>query len=288
MMLRRSLLILVAAALAAPIAAQAKVPRLIFPVVGPSTYIDDFGAPRGSGRHDGVDIMAPKRSLAVAAEAGTVRFWTTSARAGCMLYLHGKSGTSYLYIHLNNDRTLKNDNSGACVQGIAYARGLKNGARVRAGQMIGYVGDSGDANGGASHLHFEVHPNGGAAVNPYRHLRLARELLFAPAPGSDVFRLAMRGTVVTAAATSATLAVDRLVRYPGGLQVTKVDRKVELAVSPETVVFNPLGALIAGARLAALAAGKPAVVWTETQPTTLQAQLGVPLSLTAEKISLGS
>jgi ABC-type amino acid transport substrate-binding protein len=287
MMLRRSLLILVAATLAAPAAAQAEVPRLIFPVVGPSTYTNDFGAPRGSGRHEGVDIMAPKKSLAVAVEAGTVRFWTTSARAGCMLYLHGKSGTSYLYIHLNNDRTLKNDNSGACVQGIAYARGLKNGARVRAGQMIGYVGDSGDANGGASHLHFEVHPNGGAAVNPYRHLRLARELLFAPAPGSDVFRLAMRGTVVTAAATSATLAVDRLVRYPGGLQVTKVDRKVELAVSPETVVFNPLGALIAGARLAALAAGKPAVVWTETQPTTLQAQLGVPLSLTAEKISLG-
>lgn len=285
-MLRRSVLILVAAAFAAPAAAQAEVPRLIFPVVGPSTYIDDFGAPRGSGRHDGVDIMAPKRSLAVAVEAGKVRFWTTSSRAGCMLYLHGESGTSYLYIHLNNDRTLKNDNTGACVQGIAYARGLKNGARVRAGQMIGYVGDSGDANGGASHLHFEVHPNGGAAVNPYRHLQRARELLFAPAPGSDVFRLAMRGTVVSAAATSATLAVDRLVRYPGGLQVTKVDRKVELVVSPETVVFNPLGALIAGARLAALAAGKPAVVWTETQPTTLQAQLGAPLSLTAEKISL--
>jgi murein DD-endopeptidase MepM/ murein hydrolase activator NlpD len=287
-MLRRSVLILVAAALAAPVAAQAKVPRLIFPVVGPSTYIDDFGAPRGSGRHEGVDIMAPKRSLAVAVEAGRVRFWTTSSRAGCMLYLHGESGTSYLYIHLNNDRTLKNDNTGACAQGIAYARGLKNGARVRAGQMIGYVGDSGDANGGASHLHFEMHPNGGAATNPYRDLRLARELLFAPAPGSDVFRLAMRGTVVTAESHSATLAVDRLVRYPGGLQVTRVDRRVELAVSPETVVFNPLGALIAGARLAALAAGKPAVVWTETQPTTLQAQLGAPLSLTAEKISLGS
>jgi len=287
-MLRRSLLILVAATLAAPAAAQAEVPRLIFPVVGPSTYTDDFGAPRGSGRHEGIDIMAPKKSLAVAVEAGTVKFWTTSARAGCMLYLHGKSGTSYLYIHLNNDRTLKNDNTGACVQGIAYARGLKNGARVEAGAAIGYVGDSGDANGGASHLHFEVRPNGGGAANPYRYLRSARELLFAPAPGSDVFRLAMRGTVVSAAATSATLAVDRLVRYPGGLQVTKIGRKVELAVSPETVVFNPLGALLAGARLAALAAGKPAVVWTETQPTTLQAQLGAPLSLTAEKISLGS
>jgi hypothetical protein len=286
-MLRRSLLILLATALAAPAAAQARVPRLIFPLVGPSTYIDDFGAPRGSGVHEGIDIMARKKSPAVAVEAGTVRFWTTSARAGCMLYLYGESGTSYLYVHLNNDRTMRNDNSGACVQGIAYARGLKNGAHVEAGDMVGYVGDSGDADGIASHLHFEVHPNGGAAANPYRHLQSARKLLFAPAPGADVFRLTMRGTVVSAATDSATIAVDQLVRYPGGLELTKVGRKVELAVSPETVVFNPLGALIAAARLAALAAGKPAVVWTETQPASLDAQLGAPLALTAEKISLG-
>ena len=287
-MLRRSLPILLVAALAAPAAAQAKVPRLIFPVVGKASYSDDYGAPRGQGSHDGIDIMAPKRSLAVAAEAGRVTFWTSSSRAGCMLYLHGKSGTTYLYIHLNNDRTLKNDNSGGCVQGIAFARGLKNGERVEAGEVIGYVGDSGDADGIASHLHFEVHPGGGGSVNPYRHLRNARKLLFAPAPGSEVFRLTMRGTVVSAAPDSATLAVERLVRYPGGHSLSKVGRKVELAVSPETAVFNPLGALIAGARLAALATGKPATVWTETQPTTLQAQLGTPLSLTAEKISLGS
>jgi hypothetical protein len=285
-MLRRSLLILLVATLAAPAAAQAAVPRLIFPVLGPSTYIDDYGAPRGQGSHDGIDIMAPKRSLAVAVEAGRVTFWTSSSRAGCMLYLHGRSGTTYLYIHLNNDRTLKNDNQGGCVQGIAFARGLKNGARVEAGEAIGYVGDSGDADGIASHLHFEAHPNGGGSVNPYRHLRAARKLLFAPAPGSEVFRLAMRGTVVSAAPDSATLAVDRLVRYPGGHSLSRVGRKVELAVSPETAVFNPLGALIAGARLAALATGKPATVWTETQPTTLEAQLGAPLSLTAEKISL--
>ena len=287
-MLRRSLPIVLAASLAVPAAAQAGVPNLIFPVVGPTSYIDDFGAPRGQGQHEGTDIMARKRSPAVAVEAGTVKFWTSASNAGCMLYLHGKSGTTYLYIHLNNDRTLRNDNTGGCVQGIAYARGLKNGARVAAGEMIGYVGDSGDADGIASHLHFEVHPNGGGAVSPYRHLQRARKLLFPSAPGSDVFKLTMRGTVVSAAPDSATLAVDRLVRYPGGLSLTKVGRKVEVAVSPETAVFNPLGALIAGARLAALAAGKSAVVWTETQPTSLDAQFGAPLALTAEKIALGS
>ncbi|MEX2212112.1 MAG: M23 family metallopeptidase [Gaiellaceae bacterium] len=286
-MLRRILFILIlAATFAAP--ASAKVPRLIFPVVGPSNFTNDFGAPRGSGRHEGNDIMAPKRAAAVAVESGTVRLWTTSARAGCMLYLHGDSGTSYLYIHLNNDRTLKNDNAGSCVPGIAYARGLENGARVAAGEMIGYVGDSGDADGIASHLHFEVHPGGGGAANPYKHLLAARRLLFAAAPGSEVFKLSMRGTVVEAAPSSATLDVDRLVRYPGGLQVREVNRKVELSVSPETAIFNPLGALIAGAQIANLAAGKPAVIWTQTQENTLQAQLGAPLALLAEKISLGS
>jgi hypothetical protein len=286
----RTLLVVLAAValLAGPAAAGAGVPRLIFPVVGPATYYDDFGQARGSSSHQGNDLMAKKKSLAVAVEPGKVKFWTTSSRAGCMLYLYGNSGTTYLYIHLNNDRTKANDNTGACVQGIAYARGLENGGRVRAGQAIGYVGDSGDADGGSAHLHFEVHPSDGAAVSPYRYLRRAQKLLFAPAPGTPEFRLTMRGTVVSAEATSATLAVERLVRYPGALSVTKVNRKVELAVSAETAIFNPLGALIAGAKLATLATGKPAVIRTETQESTLQAQLGAPLSLTAESISLGS
>jgi hypothetical protein len=262
------------------------VPRLIFPVVGPVSYTDDFGDARGSGSHEGNDILAAKKSVAVAVEAGTVKFWTTSSRAGCMLYLYGKSGTTYLYIHLNNDRTAANDNTGACVPGISYARGLKSGAKVRAGQMVGYVGDSGDADGGAAHLHFEVHPNDGGAVSPYPYLRKAQKLLFAPQPGADEFSLKLSGTVVTAEETAATVAVSRLVRFPGQLTVPKVNRKVELSISPETSVFDPLGALIAGAQIAALVAGKSATVWTETQRPTLDAQLGAPFSLTADRISL--
>ena len=65
--------------------------------------------------------MTTWRSPAVAAEDGTIKFWTTSARAGCMLYLYGASGTTYLYIHLNNDLTAKRDNKGKCVPGTAYA-----------------------------------------------------------------------------------------------------------------------------------------------------------------------
>src|SRR5204862_4149530 len=123
---------------------------------GGATYYDDFGEARGGGTHQGNDLMADKKSIAVAAEAGTIKFWTTSAQAGCMLYLYGVSGTTYLYIHLNNDVTMANDNRGKCVAGGSYWPGLKDGQRVVAGQAIGYVGDSGDADG-TPHLHFEVH-----------------------------------------------------------------------------------------------------------------------------------
>src|SRR5207244_5726492 len=100
-------------------ATSSKVPQLIFPVVGGATYVDDFGAPRPGGPHQGNDLMVVKKSPAVAAESGTVKYWTTSRSAGCMLYLYGESGTIYYYIHLNNDLTTRNDNRGKCVQGVA-------------------------------------------------------------------------------------------------------------------------------------------------------------------------
>jgi murein DD-endopeptidase MepM/ murein hydrolase activator NlpD len=175
--------------------AGAAVPHLIFPVVAKVSYIDDFGAPRWQGPHQGNDIMAAKRSPVVAVEGGRVEKHRSSS-AGCMLYLYGRSGTTYMYIHLNNDRTLRNDNLGGCRNRIAYAPRLVSGQRARAGQLIGYVGDSGDANGIASHLHFELHPNGGAARSPYRKLRAAYRHVYARPP-ADVETLSMTvwGTV---------------------------------------------------------------------------------------------
>jgi murein DD-endopeptidase MepM/ murein hydrolase activator NlpD len=162
---------------------------IVFPVLGPTSYSDDFGEPRAGGPHQGIDMVAPKRALALAAEAGKVKFWTRSATAGCMLYLYGASGTTYYYIHLNNDLTRRDDNRGKCAAGTAYAKGLKTGARVSAGQVIGYVGDSGDADGIHPHLHFELHPSGGRAVDPYPWLQRGQHLLFAaraarPSPSS--------------------------------------------------------------------------------------------------------
>ena len=257
-------------------------PGLIFPVVGPSSYVDDFGDARGAGSHEGNDIMAPRRALAVAAEAGTVKFHTTSWAAGCMLYLYGKSGTTYLYIHLNNDLTTKNDNRGKCVAGVAYAKALKDGARVQAGDPVGYVGNSGDAEGAAPHLHFEVHPRGGAAVNPYRFLGTAKKLLFAAKRGTTV-NLTLTGSLVEAALDAVKVKVDRL-RASTGLRIPTVKRTVELALPPTAQVESATGQVLA--RLVRVKAGQPLEVRTESQLTTLEAQLGLPGALAAERVVL--
>jgi Peptidase family M23 len=277
-----------AAAYASSEAVAPKVPQLIFPVVGKATYINDFGAPRGQGRHEGNDIMTTWRSPAVAVEAGKVKFHTTSARAGCMLYLDGVSGTTYVYIHLNNDLTAKNDNKGKCVAGGSYWKGLKDGAKVEAGQPIAYNGNSGDANSAGYHLHFEVHPGDGAAVSPFKYLNQAKRLLFAVQPGAD-FTAALRGSVVTADAVSRslTLMVDRVQSWPGGMRVSGVKRAVELSVPPSVVISDPLGALIASAKLSALKKGQPAVAWTEKAPATIDAAMGEPFSLIAERLVVG-
>jgi hypothetical protein len=256
--------------------------KIIFPVVGPVTYTDDFGEPRGQGRHEGIDILAPKKAAAVAAEAGKIKFWTTSARAGCMLYLHGDSGTTYLYIHLNNDVTKANDNRGKCVAGGSYAKGLKNGARVQAGQQIGYVGDSGDADGIHPHLHFEVHPNDKAAVDPYPYLQAAQKLLFI-APAGTPFALTLTGTVVSSAPTKLTLTVATLQAWPMNTKLTKVGRTLTLTVPPTAVVQSPAGP----ARMTSAFTGEPVVVWTQPAPTTLKAERGDAGVLAAALIQLG-
>lgn len=263
---------------------QGGVPRLVFPVLGSVQYTNDFGDARGQGGHQGNDLMAPKRSLALAAEAGRVSFHTTSARAGCMLYLNGESGTQYLYIHLNNDLTTGNDNGGRCVAGVAYADGLKDGARVAAGQPIAYVGDSGDANGGGSHLHFELHPGGGGAVSPYPYLQKARRLLFAAKPGS-MFTLALTGEVFAAASGALELSLDQVRQWPGGRITTQAGQKVAITV-PQTAALEgiaPADGLIFSA-VQLLTRGLPVTVWTAPAKVTLAAQSGAKGALAAARV----
>lgn len=127
----------------------------VFPVGEPHTFGDSFGAPRMMGTeyehaHQGTDIMAPHGTPLLACERGLITEMGTDVLGGTKLWLKGESGTYYYYAHLS-----------------AFAEGLAIGDVVEAGDLVGLVGDTGNARGGAPHLHFEIHPGGGAAVNPF-------------------------------------------------------------------------------------------------------------------------
>jgi murein DD-endopeptidase MepM/ murein hydrolase activator NlpD len=127
------------------------------PVAPPYTYIDSWGAPRSGGRsHQGTDIMAPYGAKVFAYTGGVVSRHSTSVAGGISLYLLGDDGVEYFYAHLSG-----------------YA--VPAGTRVRAGQLVAYNGQSGNARYTAPHTHFEVHPGGAgsAPVNPYPYVRRA-------------------------------------------------------------------------------------------------------------------
>jgi hypothetical protein len=229
----RGLPLLLAAGVFTGTAHAASVPPITaFPVVGNVSYIDDFGAPRSQGPHEGNDVMSVRHQPAIAFEAGRVEKWHSSGRTGtCMLYLHGRSGMTYVYIHLNNDLTADNDNNGGCRNGVSWAPGLKSGQWVKRGQLVGFVGDSGDANGLQPHLHFEVRRPSGAAIDPYRYLKRSVKLLFPrPASVSSGVDLVLAGaTVVQKTADTITVRTKRIIQSRPDLDYVFV-RKITLAV----------------------------------------------------------
>ena len=262
---------------------------IVFPIAGPATYSDDFGAPRGQGRHEGNDILTSWRSPAVAAEDGKIKFWTTSSRAGCMLYLYGASGTTYLYIHLNNDLTARRDNRGTCVAGVAYATGLKDGAPVKAGQQIGYNGDSGDAEG-TYHLHFEVHPKDGKAVDPFPFLNEARRLLFPlPASATRQVTLGLGGTPLSAGAGILELSVTSVRVWPGGASTSVPARSVELAVPADALLDRSVATQIVSPtrRVLSSRTATRLVVFTRPVTPTLDAATGASGALSVDRILPG-
>ena len=139
--------------------------RLAVPVRGVSRgeLTDTFRDPRGGGRsHEGIDILAPRGTPVVAVEDGTVRKLFLSEPGGHTIYQYDPTETyAYYYAHLER-----------------YAPGLREGQRVRRGQVIGYVGTSGNAQADTPHLHFAIYRLNadnrwweGTPLDPYRVLR---------------------------------------------------------------------------------------------------------------------
>ena len=122
-----------------------------FPVGGEAAYSDDWLAARFTPvfhLHQGTDIFAARGTPARAPAAGIVRFGE-EAVGGKVAYVTAPDGTFYYLAHLDS-----------------FVPTVRSGSKVASGQPVGYVGSTGNADGGPPHLHFEIHPRGGPAVNP--------------------------------------------------------------------------------------------------------------------------
>ena len=139
---------------------------LVFPQDAEVTHFDDtWGHGRSGGRrHKGSDLMAPKHTPVYAVADGVVSIMRKSGLAGYWIGIEHAGGVESWYMHLNND-TPGTDNGRASLDEV-YAPGIEVGSFVSAGQLIGYVGDSGNAERSGSHTHFELRVDG-RAIDPY-------------------------------------------------------------------------------------------------------------------------
>ena len=170
----------------------------VFPVYGPSSFVDTFGAPRGdisSGWHHGDDIFAPLGAPILAVATGTVFSVGWNPVGGNRLWLRDGQGNLFYYAHLS-----------------AFTPLAVNGSKVNAGDVIGFVGNTGDAQGTPFHLHFEIHPVGllgegyDGAVNPTSYLlawRHVQDVSFAGggawAPGQSLGNAPKPGAILLSA-----------------------------------------------------------------------------------------
>ena len=163
-------------------AASPTPPPITFPVEGSVTYTDSFGACRGANcerRHEGNDLMGEKLQRLLAANDATVTWVKDSAtpdgKNSNILILEDAAGWEYWYIHINNDSPGTDD--GANPSQWRFAPGIGLGSTVKAGQHIAYMGDSGNAEWTAPHVHFEIREPGGTAIDPYDNLQNARHFV---------------------------------------------------------------------------------------------------------------
>ena len=264
---------LIALCVAAPAAgargAERSAPFTIFPVLGGASYVDDFGDARQQGSHQGNDLMAACGTEALAVVDGRIDV-SYGSRSGWMITLYGARNW-YRYIHMQGPNKRR-----------VLPPGLRDGARVKAGQVIGYVGNTGDASHAPCHLHFELHTNARRVLNPYRWLRQATILEREPgqpeaAPQAQTATLAVRGRI-------AWFAVDdRGARL--AVRATRVRAKgADLERKPRVVVVRVPELL--QEQIAGLKVGTTVALSTEPAPVTQALLECRPLRWTAAGITV--
>jgi murein DD-endopeptidase MepM/ murein hydrolase activator NlpD len=201
---------------------------MLFPVAGPASYTDSFLACRsGCARHHlGQDLMGPKMTPLVAAFDGVITSLKRETAVGGGNYLTltadrgPAAGWTAVYVHVNNDTPGTDDGKGTAAW--SFPAGMVPGARVLAGQLIAWRGDSGDAESTGPHLHFELRKGygwSGVAYNAFPSLQAARHIA-APTP-------------------SGPHPDGTLVRHPNG-SLYLVDGTTKRLVSPTVLAANGL------------------------------------------------
>jgi hypothetical protein len=271
-----------AAAIAGSVAAApaGPVPRLIFPLVGPVAFSNDWGAPL-AGKPRGTDSwrLSHARRRSGAGEDQVLDVLLVGRLHALPLWQERHD----LPLHPSQQRlTKKNDNRGQCVPGTAYWPGLKDGASVQAGQPLGYVGNSGDADSTDPHLHFEVHPNDGGAVNPYPYLKISERLIFATSPGTVT--LTVTGTVKRATPEKLTLNVTNLQAFPVGWTIESLHRPLVVSLTGTQVDLG--GGKVLGPESASSLVGKSVLVLTEPTAGVLAVAAARPMAYSAARVAV--
>ncbi|MCL5736222.1 MAG: S-layer homology domain-containing protein [Actinobacteria bacterium] len=243
-----------------PASSNSTVVPILFPLEQRVSWTDTFGDARSGGRtHAGNDLMAPKMTHILAVVDGTLDWMNfTGARSsynGLPYYnilLRGDDGNDYFYIHLNNDTPGTDDGQGGPEN--AYAPGLRNGTHVHRGDVIGYVGDSGNAEDVGSHLHFEIHLGGyvGAsggqtrapsAIDPYASLKAAATLSEWIAAGRPPLTTSTTapgsGTTTTTAPTTSTTRPPTTTTTAPPTTTTTVSQSTTTTSQPTTTTTAP-------------------------------------------------
>ncbi len=198
----------------------------VFPVEPPFSFVDTFNAPRMTGTkyvhtHQGTDIFGARGSPVHAVQRGVILKKGTGVLGGNKLWLKSAvDGTEYYYAHLD-----------------AFVEGVDNGTVVEAGQIIGFLGDTGNARGTPPHVHFEIHPDNGSRVaNPFPTLDAVRK-----ADGTAFIQAQQAGFRSPADVTATTIpGADRMIRAGVGVNrefvIGDVYSPIPLSTMPPGVV----------------------------------------------------
>ncbi|MHB8868273.1 MAG: S-layer homology domain-containing protein [Thermoleophilia bacterium] len=217
-------------------AAGSAIIPIVFPLPERFPWTNTFGAPRSGNRtHEGNDIMVPKMTPLLAVVDGTLDWMNLTGKLSSYnglpyynILLRGDDGNDYFYIHMNNDTPGTDDGLGGVEK--AYAPGLGNGTRVTAGQLIGWAGDSGNAEDSGSHIHFEIHQGGYKnPIDPYESLKAAPLVGAGPTPTTPPPTTTTGAPPSTTTTTAPPPTTESIDPGPGG------------QLDPEIPVFSDVG-----------------------------------------------